>query len=279
MKIIEVKDLQYSYDNDEKNIIDNINLSVNKGEFLSIIGHNGSGKSTFAKILNLLILPKSGSIKICGIDAKDVYEPWKLRKHAGMVFQNPDNQIVATVVKEDVAFGLENIGIKHEYMQPIIDKALKSVDMYEYAERAPHLLSGGQKQRIAIAGVLAMMPDIIIFDEATSMLDPAGRAEILDVVNRINKDNGITVIWITHFMEEAVLADRIAVFNDGKIDMIGKPCEVFKNIERIRAIGLDVPPMVELADFLRKNNIIIDEDVMTIDDMIEELDKLNANKN
>lgn len=279
MEIIEVKDLQYSYDNEEKNIIDNINLSVNKGEFLAIIGHNGSGKSTFAKILNLLILPKSGSIKICGIDAKDVTEPWKLRKHAGMVFQNPDNQIVATVVKEDVAFGLENIGIKHEDMQPIIDKALKSVDMYEYAERAPHLLSGGQKQRIAIAGVLAMMPDIIIFDEATSMLDPAGRAEILDVVNRINKDNGITVIWITHFMEEAVLADRIAVFNDGKIDMIGKPCEVFKNIERIRAIGLDVPPMVELADFLRKNNIIIDEDVMTIDDMIEELDKLNANKN
>lgn len=279
MEIIDVKDLQYSYDNEEKNIIDNINLSVNKGEFLAIIGHNGSGKSTFAKILNLLILPKSGSIKICGIDAKDVNEPWKLRKHAGMVFQNPDNQIVATVVKEDVAFGLENIGIKHEDMQPIIDKALKSVDMYEYAERAPHLLSGGQKQRIAIAGVLAMMPDIIIFDEATSMLDPAGRAEILDVVNRINKDNGITVIWITHFMEEAVLADRIAVFNDGKIDMIGKPCEVFKNIERIREIGLDVPPMVELADFLRKNNIIIDEDVLTIDDMIEELDKLNANNN
>lgn len=279
MEIIDVKDLQYSYDNEEKNIIDNINLSVNKGEFLAIIGHNGSGKSTFAKILNLLILPKSGSIKICGIDAKDVNEPWKLRKHAGMVFQNPDNQIVATVVKEDVAFGLENIGIKHEDMQPIIDKALKSVDMYEYAERAPHLLSGGQKQRIAIAGVLAMMPDIIIFDEATSMLDPAGRAEILDVVNRINKDNGITVIWITHFMEEAVLADRIAVFNDGKIDMIGKPCEVFKNIERIREIGLDVPPMVELADFLRKNNIIIDEDVLTIDDMIEELDKINANNN
>lgn len=279
MEIIDVKDLQYSYDNEEKNIIDNINLSVNKGEFLAIIGHNGSGKSTFAKILNLLILPKSGSIKICGIDAKDVNDPWKLRKHAGMVFQNPDNQIVATVVKEDVAFGLENIGIKHEDMQPIIDKALKSVDMYEYAERAPHLLSGGQKQRIAIAGVLAMMPDIIIFDEATSMLDPAGRAEILDVVNRINKDNGITVIWITHFMEEAVLADRIAVFNDGKIDMIGKPCEVFKNIERIREIGLDVPPMVELADFLRKNNIIIDEDVLTIDDMIEELDKINANNN
>lgn len=279
MEIIDVKDLQYSYDNEEKNIIDNINLSVNKGEFLAIIGHNGSGKSTFAKILNLLILPKSGSIKICGIDAKDVNEPWKLRKHAGMVFQNPDNQIVATVVKEDVAFGLENIGIKHEDMQPIIDKALKSVDMYEYAERAPHLLSGGQKQRIAIAGVLAMMPDIIIFDEATSMLDPAGRAEILDVVNRINKDNGITVIWITHFMEEAVLTDRIAVFNDGKIDMIGKPCEVFKNIERIREIGLDVPPMVELADFLRKNNIIIDEDVLTIDDMIEELDKINANNN
>lgn len=279
MEIIDIKDLQYSYDNEEKNIIDNINLSVNKGEFLAIIGHNGSGKSTFAKILNLLILPKSGSIKICGIDAKDVNEPWKLRKHAGMVFQNPDNQIVATVVKEDVAFGLENIGIKHEDMQPIIDKALKSVDMYEYAERAPHLLSGGQKQRIAIAGVLAMMPDIIIFDEATSMLDPAGRAEILDVVNRINKDNGITVIWITHFMEEAVLADRIAVFNDGKIDMIGKPCEVFKNIERIREIGLDVPPMVELADFLRKNNIIIDEDVLTIDDMIEELDKINANNN
>lgn len=278
MGIIEVENIEYKYENTEKNVIDKISLNVIKGEFLAIIGGNGSGKSTFAKLLNLLIMPNSGNIKICGIDANSVKEPWKLRMHAGMVFQNPDNQIVATVVQEDIAFGLENIGIPHDEMQDIIDEALKNVNMYEYADRAPHLLSGGQKQRIAIAGVLAMMPDIIIFDEATSMLDPVGRADILDVVNRLNKEKGITVIWITHFMEEVVFADRIAVFNDGKIQTVGTPSEIFNNIEQIRALRLDVPPMVELADFLRNNNIEIREDVLTIDDMVEELVKINANK-
>lgn len=279
MGIVEVNNIDFKYENTDKNVIDDISLNINKGEFIAILGHNGSGKSTFAKILNLLIMPNAGSLKICGIDSKDIEEPWELRKHAGMVFQNPDNQIVATVVKEDVAFGLENIGVKHDEMQPKIDEALKNVNMFEFADRAPHLLSGGQKQRIAIAGVLAMMPDVIIFDEATSMLDPVGRSEILDVVQRLNKDSGITIIWITHFMEEAVLADRVAVFNDGKISMLGTPGEVFRDAEHIRALGLDVPPMVELAEFLKKNNISLSDDILTIDDMVEELIKLNANKN
>lgn len=279
MGIVDVENLNFLYDNTQQQVINNISMSVKKGEFVAVIGHNGSGKSTFAKLLNLLLTPSSGTIKICEVDTSNIDEPWKLRMHAGMVFQNPDNQIVATVVQEDVAFGLENIGIKHDDMQSIIDKSLKSVDMYDYADRAPHLLSGGQKQRIAIAGVLAMMPDVIIFDEATSMLDPVGRSEILSVVQKLNKEQNITIIWITHFMEEVTLADRVVVFNNGNIDMIGSPKEVFSNIEHIRSLGLDVPPMVELSEFLRQNQINIDKITLTIEDMVEELIKLNGNSN
>lgn len=277
MPIINIEEVSFSYENNGNYVIDDLSLQVNRGEFVAIIGHNGSGKSTLAKLMNVLYFPSKGKIFICNIDTSGEKDTWKVRRHAGMVFQNPDNQIVATVVKEDVAFGLENIGIPHEDMDAVINTALENVGMLEFADRAPHLLSGGQKQRVAIAGVLAMLPDAIIFDESTSMLDPSGRNEILDTVFRLNKEKGLTVIWITHFMEEAALADRVVVFNKGKIQLSGTPTEVFRNVNEIRKLGLDVPPMVELANFLREQGIDIKEDVLSVDDMVEELTRIYGN--
>lgn len=277
MPIINIEEVSFSYENNGNYVIDDLSLQVNRGEFVAIIGHNGSGKSTLAKLMNVLYFPSKGKIFICNIDTSGEKDTWKVRRHAGMVFQNPDNQIVATVVKEDVAFGLENIGIPHEDMDAVINTALENVGMLEFADRAPHLLSGGQKQRVAIAGVLAMLPDAIIFDESTSMLDPSGRDEILDTVFRLNKEKGLTVIWITHFMEEAALADRVVVFNKGKIQLSGTPTEVFRNVNEIRKLGLDVPPMVELANFLREQGMDIKEDVLSVDDMVEELTRIYGN--
>lgn len=277
MSIINIENMSFSYESGEKYVIEDLNLQIKKGEFLAVIGHNGSGKSTLAKLMNVLYFPSKGNIYICGIDISSEKNTWKIRRHAGMVFQNPDNQIVATVVKEDVAFGLENIGVPHEDMEAIIEQSLKNVGMLEFADRAPHLLSGGQKQRVAIAGVLAMLPDLIIFDESTSMLDPNGRKEILDTVQKLNKEQGLTVVWITHFMEEAALADRILVFNKGKVELSGTPLEVFRNVDSIRSLGLDVPPMVDLANFLRKQNIDLAEDVLTVDDMLKELVRIYGN--
>lgn len=277
MPIINIEEVSFSYENNGNYVIDDLSLQVNRGEFVAIIGHNGSGKSTLAKLMNVLYFPSKGKIFICNIDTSGEKDTWKVRRHAGMVFQNPDNQIVATVVKEDVAFGLENIGIPHEDMDAVINTALENVGMLEFADRAPHLLSGGQKQRVAIAGVLAMLPDAIIFDESTSMLDPSGRNEILDTVFRLNKKKGLTVIWITHFMEEAALADRVVVFNKGKIQLSGTPTEVFRNVNKIRKLGLDVPPMVELANFLREQGMDIKEDVLSVDDMVEELTRIYGN--
>lgn len=277
MPIINIEEVSFSYENNGNYVIDDLSLQVNRGEFVAIIGHNGSGKSTLAKLMNVLYFPSKGKIFICNIDTSGEKDTWKVRRHAGMVFQNPDNQIVAIVVKEDVAFGLENIGIPHEDMDAVINTALENVGMLEFADRAPHLLSGGQKQRVAIAGVLAMLPDAIIFDESTSMLDPSGRNEILDTVFRLNKEKGLTVIWITHFMEEAALADRVVVFNKGKIQLSGTPTEVFRNVNEIRKLGLDVPPMVELANFLREQGMDIKEDVLSVDDMVEELTRIYGN--
>lgn len=277
MPIINIEEVSFSYENNGNYVINDLSLQVNRGEFVAIIGHNGSGKSTLAKLMNVLYFPSKGKIFICNIDTSGEKDTWKVRRHAGMVFQNPDNQIVATVVKEDVAFGLENIGIPHEDMDAVINTALENVGMLEFADRAPHLLSGGQKQRVAIAGVLAMLPDAIIFDESTSMLDPSGRNEILDTVFRLNKEKGLTVIWITHFMEEAALADRVVVFNKGKIQLSGTPTEVFRNVNEIRKLGLDVPPMVELANFLREQGMDIKEDVLSVDDMVEELTRIYGN--
>lgn len=277
MPVINVEEVSFSYENNENYVIDDLNLQINKGDYLCVIGHNGSGKSTLAKLMNVLYFPTKGKIFICNIDTAAEKDAWRVRRHAGMVFQNPDNQIVATVVKEDVAFGLENIGVPHEEMEEIIQSSLKSVGMSEFADRAPHLLSGGQKQRVAIAGVLAMLPEVIIFDESTSMLDPRGRKEILDTVIKLNKEKGLTVIWITHYMEEAALADKVIVFNKGKIHLTGSPLEVFQNVEEIRKLGLDVPPMVELANFLRCQNVDISDTVLTVDDMVEELTRVYGN--
>lgn len=276
MPIIEVRDVNFKYEDTTEYVIEHLNLEIEQGSFVCILGHNGSGKSTLAKLLNVLYTPTSGNIVICGKNVLNE-ENWKIRKHAGMVFQNPDNQLIATMVREDVAFGLENIGTPHDEMESIIDSSLVNVGMLEFGDRAPHLLSGGQKQRVAIAGILAMLPEVIIFDESTSMLDPQGRKEILNVVKRINKEKNITIIWITHFMEEAVEADRVVVFQHGKIAMDGKPLEVFSNEEEVKSLGLDIPPMIALTNALNKEGISISTQILTVDDMVKEITNKYAN--
>ncbi|MDY5730056.1 MAG: energy-coupling factor transporter ATPase [Eubacteriales bacterium] len=276
MPIIEVRDVNFKYEDTTEYVIEHLNLEIEQGSFVCILGHNGSGKSTLAKLLNVLYTPTSGNIVICGKNVLNE-ENWKIRKHAGMVFQNPDNQLIATMVREDVAFGLENIGTPHDEMESIIDSSLVNVGMLEFGDRAPHLLSGGQKQRVAIAGILAMLPEVIIFDESTSMLDPQGRKEILNVVKRINKEKNITIIWITHFMEEAVEADRVVVFQHGKVAMDGKPLEVFSNEEEVKSLGLDIPPMIALTNALNKEGISISTQILTVDDMVKEITNKYAN--
>ncbi|NMD38375.1 MAG: energy-coupling factor transporter ATPase [Christensenellaceae bacterium] len=274
MPIIDMQNISFSYDQEENFVVDNVDLYVNKGEFVAVLGHNGSGKSTLAKLMNVLYTPTKGKILICGMDTKGDVEAWEIRKHAGMIFQNPDNQIVATVVQEDVAFGLENTGVPTDEMKILVKDALKDVNMLEFAKSAPHLLSGGQKQRIAIAGVIAMMPDVLICDEATAMLDPIGRKEIINTVRKLNKEKGITVIWITHFMEEAAMADRVVVLSEGKIFLDGKPSEVFSKVDKIKEVGLDIPPMAELAYNLKSNNVQLGDNILTVDEMFKELSKL-----
>lgn len=277
-KMIECSDLIYRYDNDEENkgsyAIKGVNLEVHEGEFLVILGRNGSGKSTLAKHLNALILPSGGKVYVNGLDTSDEKNVWKIRKNTGMVFQNPDNQIVATIVEEDVAFGVENLGVPSPEIRKRVDESLKSVDMYEYRNDAPHLLSGGQKQRVAIAGILAMRPKCIVFDEPTAMLDPSGRKEVIDTIKKINKENNITIVLITHYMEEAVEADRIVVMDSGKVISEGTPREIFRNVKRMKEIGLDVPQVTELAYELNKNGINIKDDILNIDEMVDALCRL-----
>ena len=270
-KQIEVKDVSYIYEEAPAPALNHVQLSADRGEFLAVLGHNGSGKSTLAKLLNALYLPEDGTVLICGMDTKDDEHLWDIRQSAGMIFQNPDNQIVATVVREDVAFGLENMGVPHDEMVQRIDKALASVRMTKYAESSPHMLSGGQKQRVAIAGVLAMQPKIIIADESTSMLDPSGREEVLSTIRRLNRENGITVIWITHYMEEAALADRVIVISDGEICMSGTPREVFSRGDELRKLHLDVPHMTHMAEELRQAGMPVDPQVLTVDEMVQEV--------
>lgn len=254
--------------------VNNVSFKVKKGEFLVVLGRNGSGKSTVAKHLNALLLPGSGKVFVDGMDTSDYNNTWLIRNKAGMVFQNPDNQIVATIVEEDVAFGPENLGVPSAEIRKRVDEALKTVEMYEYRKHAPHLLSGGQKQRVAIAGILAMRPDCIIFDEPTAMLDPSGRKEVIETIKDLNKRAGITIILITHFMEEAVEADRIIVMDAGKIHLEGKPQEIFSKVEAIKKMGLDVPQVTELAYKLRKRGLKLSDDILTIDKMVKELCKL-----
>lgn len=274
--IIKVDNLIFEYTSDETTYraIDDFNLDIKKGEFVAIIGHNGSGKSTLSKNRNAILVPTSGDINIKGMNTKDEKYLWDIRQTAGMVFQNPDNQIVATIVEEDVAFGCENLAIDPQEIRLRVDEALKNVDMYDLRERQPHLLSGGQKQRVAIAGIIAMRPECIIFDEATAMLDPSGRQEVMNTIKRLNKEYNITVLHITHFMEEAVEADRVIVMEKGKLALEGTPREVFSNVTRLKEIGLDVPYMTELAHLLKKDGLDIRDNILTVDEMVGELCQL-----
>ena len=268
---METQKVTYQYEDDGLLAVDHVDLTVQKGAFVAVLGHNGSGKSTLAKLMNALYLPTEGRVLVCGLDTLQEDNLWDVRKHAGMVFQNPDNQIVATVVREDVAFGLENLGVPQAEMLPRIDDALTAVRMTDFAAAAPHMLSGGQKQRVAVAGVLAMEPDVMILDESTAMLDPSGREEVFSTVRKLNRDKGITVVWITHFMEEAALADRVVVLHHGAIAMDGTPREVFSQVEKVKALGLDVPPMAELSRMLTDAGLPLPEGILTVDDMAKEL--------
>ena len=270
---MQIENVCYQYDEDDVAAVDHVSLNVEKGSFVAVLGHNGSGKSTLAKLMNALYLPTEGRVLVCGLDTAQDEEVWHVRRHAGMVFQNPDNQIVANVVREDVAFGPENLGVPHEDMIPRIDAALAAVRMTERASFAPHMLSGGQKQRVAVAGVLAMQPEVMILDEATAMLDPAGRADVLATVRKLNREQGMTVIWITHFMEEAAVADRVVVLDKGKIALDGTPAEVFSQVQKVKALGLDVPPMAELAMRLRAGGLSLPDGILTVADMVKELKK------
>lgn len=268
---MEVLEVSYQYEDEGDAAVDQVTLNIEKGAFVAVLGHNGSGKSTLAKLMNALYLPTQGRVIVCGMDTAAEGNVWDVRKHAGMVFQNPDNQIVATIVCEDVAFGMENLGVPQPEMITRIDAALAAVRMTDFAASAPHMLSGGQKQRVAIAGVLAMAPDVMILDEATAMLDPSGRVEVLETVRQLNRERGITVIWITHFMEEAALADRVVVLHQGKITLDGVPSEVFSQVDALRQMGLDVPPMAELAEELRGAGLPLSKGILTVPDMVKEL--------
>lgn len=274
--IVKVNNISFEYITDEAKLkaIDNLSLDVKKGEFVAIIGHNGSGKSTLSKNLNAILMPTEGNILIDGMDTKEEERLWDIRQTAGMVFQNPDNQIVATIVEEDVAFGPENLGIEPKEIRRIVEESLKSVGMYDLRDRQPHLLSGGQKQRVAIAGIIAMRPKCIIFDEATAMLDPSGRKEVMKTIKRLNKEENITVIHITHFMEEAVEADRVVVMEKGKKILEGTPRKVFSKIKMLKEIGLDVPCMTELSSLLIEEGMNIGSNILTVDEMVRELCQL-----
>ena len=272
-KLIEFDNVTFVYDLDEEEpsgqeipALEGVDFSVNKGEFVAVLGHNGSGKSTLAKLCNAIYEPTSGKVTVKGIVADSEEKADEIRRIVGMVFQNPDNQIVATIVEDDVAFGPENLGIEPKEIRRRVDDALKSVNMYEFRHREPHKLSGGQKQRVAIAGVLAMQTECIVLDEPTAMLDPMGREEVMNAVHRMNKEMGITVVLVTHFMDEAVKADRVVVMDSGKIVMQGTPKEVFSQVEKVRSYGLDVPQSTELCHVLG-----IKEGVLSVDECVDEI--------
>lgn len=275
-EIVRVENLVFRYDDEiiTKNAVDDVSLNIEEGEFVVIIGHNGSGKSTLAKHFNGIFYPTQGDVYIKGMNTKDDSLIWEIRQKAGMVFQNPDNQIVATIVEEDVAFGPENLGIEKSIIRKRVDEALALVNMTEFAKKQPHNLSGGQKQRVAIAGIIAMRPDCIIFDEPTAMLDPSGRKEVVDTILKLNKEEGKTIIHITHFMDEATNADRVIVMDEGKITMQGKPREIFARVEELNALGLDVPQMTELSYELGLEGVKLREDILTVEEMVDELCQL-----
>lgn len=271
---IKIENLVFEYIKQEENqrfrAIDDISFTVEKGSFTAVIGQNGSGKSTMAKNINALFIPTEGKVYVDELDTSDHDNMWEVRQRVAMVFQNPDNQIVSSIVEDDVAFGPENLGVDPKEIRARVDESLKDVGMYNFRKKAPHMLSGGQKQRIAIAGAVAMEPDCIVFDEPTAMLDPKGRGEVLEVAKKLNQ-KGITVILITHFMEEAAQADKIVVMDNSKVKMVGTPEEIFKRADELRELRLDVPPAVDLAMKLRERNINVPEGILTIDDMVKYL--------
>lgn len=255
----------------EVKALDDVSLDIMEGEHIAVLGHNGCGKSTLAKHLNALLLPTAGTVEVDAVDTANEADLWTIRQMVGMVFQNPDNQLVATTVEEDVAFGPENMGMEPTQIRQRVDEALALVGMSEFKDKGPHLLSGGQKQRVAIAGIIAMRPKYIVFDEPTAMLDPTGRREVMETMQRLNREEGITVINITHFMEEAVLADRVVVMEQGRIVLSGTPKEVFTKVDLLKQMQLDVPPVAELAALLHKEQKKIAADIMTIEEMVTEL--------
>ena len=277
-KFIKCKDVFFKYDSEENSnlVLNGVSVEIIEGEFLAILGHNGSGKSTIAKHMNALLIPTQGTVEVEDLNTSLKENMWEVRKKVGMVFQNPDNQLVATIVEEDVAFGPENLGIPSDEIRKRVDEALKIVDMDEYKRHAPHMLSGGQKQRVAIAGVLAMKTKCIVLDEPTAMLDPNGRKEVINTLKYLNKNFGITIVLITHFMDETTDADRIIVMDQGNVVMQGKPREVFSNVATMKSLGLDVPNMTELAYRLSKSGVNIRTDILTLDEMVNEICRLKS---
>jgi energy-coupling factor transport system ATP-binding protein len=271
LAFIEIKELCFSYPSERgerRMALDHVNLSIKEGEFVAVLGTNGSGKSTLAKHLNAILLPTTGVCRIAGMDTREAERLWDIRQTVGMVFQNPDNQIIAAIVEDDVAFGPENLGIPSDEIRRRVDEALISVDMASFRGFAPHLLSGGQKQRVAIAGTLAMKTKCLVLDEPTAMLDPIGRKEVLDTVRKLHRESGITVVYITHFMEEAAAAQRVIVMENGKVAEDGSPKEIFSQVDAMRKRGLDVPLAAEVAWKLRKQGIRLPEDIVTNEDLV-----------
>ena len=274
--IIELKKVVFDYTDENDlpvSVLDEISLSIERGSFTAVLGHNGSGKSTMAKLLNGLNKPSSGTVTVNGMDTADEKHEFEVRKTVGLVFQNPDNQIVASIVEEDVAFGPENLGVEPKEIRNRVDEALKSVGMYEYRTHAPFKLSGGQKQRIAIAGILAMQPECIVLDEPTAMLDPRGRSEVIETIQRLNREKGMTIVLITHYMDEAALADRVVVMDGGKVILDGTPMEVFGHVTELKSVGLDVPQPTELVTLLKADGVDTDTDVLDVDQCVEALVK------
>ena len=274
--LIEIQNVSYAYEDAAAKALNNVSLTINDGEFVAVVGHNGSGKSTLAKHLNALLLPTEGKVLVDGMDTADEADTLSIRQRVGMVFQNPDNQLVTTIVEEDVAFGPENIGVPGTEIRARVDRALAAVGMEKYAHSAPNMLSGGQKQRIAIAGMLAMQPKVLVLDEATAMLDPIGRQEVLSTIHRLNREKGITVILITHHMNEAEDADRVIVMDDGKVAMDGTPKEVFTQVDHLRAMGLTAPDTVDLLDRLRKDGLDVPLDALTVEECADAITRAVA---
>lgn len=284
--MIQAKDLVFEYirRDEEGNVesitraIDEVDITIKKGSFVAILGHNGSGKSTFAKHTNAILLPTSGTVRVNGMDTADEEKLWDIRQAAGMVFQNPDNQIIATVVEEEVAFGPENLGVPTEEIWNRVEESLAAVGMLEYRYYSPNKLSGGQKQRVAIAGIMAMQPDCIVLDEPTAMLDPSGRKEVLKTVRKLNKEKEVTVLLITHYMDEAIQADHVIVMDDGKVVMEGTPKQVFSQVEELKAHGLDVPQVTELAYELQQEGLPLPDGILTVEEFVQEMQRITRNR-